>query len=279
MNKKFLIIFFSIFPSFTLNGCKWCTQWNQNTQNLNMQTENKINKELTKSQTPTSNNNEAITKKNNTTQNSALKTKQEKTIFYKNYLKKYYPRALVISDYFFEMCPIAIDQALQELTLILSEKEWFYYQDKKSGFRGGEFWEVTLKQCNTIALNLESAKVNGETGEIIKSSPTEQCDNYFDNENINLNQSLFEFFQTHNLVAYEQFYAHFADRIVELFNEAIKLKNINAAYDYDLLFNSILQFLKDSPLYATYQNASKTHKELSEILSNELGNNYAHKNF
>jgi len=231
-NKKLILIILSIY-SANLFGCKWCKKW-----------------------------------KNNESKKQEEANKEDKNNFYKDYLAKFYPKALIINDYFSEMCPTAIDLSLKDLLKILSNEEWFYYQNKPKGFKAGEFWEITLNQCEKIKVFLNSAIVNDKNQIILQKS------NFVFDENPNndiTGEKLLFFFKKNGFTTYQYFYAEYADRLTKLINEGLRNFDLIKAQIHHSNLCSILEHLRDFPLYNTYEEVIKKQKELISILKSKLG--------
>ena len=186
--------------------------------------------------------------------------------FYKEYLEKFYPKALVVADYFYEMCPFAIDAALQEVVNILSHDEWFYYQNKPEGFSSGEYWEVTLYQCVLINKFLSRSWFDFVDNKIYSEDDLYEWDEDEDHDVIGLS----DFFKQNGMKVHFYFYAEYSDRLVKMFNEGIKTFDLLKARRYSILFSRIIAKLRGFCDCHVYEEEVRTQKELIAILRHKV---------
>ncbi|MCB9493410.1 MAG: hypothetical protein H6679_03985 [Epsilonproteobacteria bacterium] len=80
--------------------------------------------------------------------------------FYRDYLEKYFPKALVMQDMFLQMAPEQIEQSLEDLVTLFAKEPWFYFVNKPEGFKLGHYWEFIVDQLSIINSFLNKARIN-----------------------------------------------------------------------------------------------------------------------
>ncbi len=263
-------------------ACSWCKNWNLKTwqgasQNDSVGDQKKIEEFLSKLK--------KVDNLKKGEEDNLFKEELEKYIFeegtgvagkkfYREYLLKYYPRAAVAEDYFYKMCPVALDAALSEIVDVLSRNEWFYYQNKPEGFKSGEYWEITLNQCYRYSSFLSSAMVNEKN----KVVPKEGSSFHLGMHGFGVSGAkegllipLLDYFNFHGKTSHFCFYAEYADRLVKMFNEGIGNFELAKVYKYNRFFQNSLEKLRGFSDCPMYEESAKTQKELIELLRHNLG--------
>ncbi|MCK4265424.1 hypothetical protein KAW80_03640 [Candidatus Babeliales bacterium] len=177
--------------------------------------------------------------------------------FYKKYLATYYPRALVITDNFFTMCPAAIEAALLEVVDVVSKTPWFYFKNKPEGFKLGEYWEIILEQYHTLSRFLSLALIDNKTGKVFLP---EGAALWFKKDNKSI--SLKNYWTNHGVDSFYDFHAHHCDFLVRMFNEGIHLEDYKQAVKYSFELEIAVRKLQGSLYEEKYQRKIKDNKWL-----------------
>jgi len=223
----------------------------------------------------------------NNCEDSALSITQEQIkthpelgeVFYKLYLAKYFPRALVITDHFTEMCPIAIEAALNEIIIIITNEPWFYFKNKPDKFFLDEYWEIILEQYKTISCFLERALIDPITNKVfLKDSGglifigEDQLSNFEFTSNNN-GIPLTRYWAQNGIDSFFKFHAQHCDFIIKIFNEAIQNQDYKKAFSYYLKLRDAVPKLQNSQYEILYQEKLEDDKWLLEELRKQQGYN------
>mgnify|MGYP006419570151 CR=1 FL=1 len=271
--KKLLIFIFLIITN--LHPCKWCGEWDlpkDETPSQTVQQEEKIEAECFEENEDSNLEdilNFLIEDEVDITQLENVGNLDEPAKkFYLDYLSKYYPKALVIVDCFYKMCPVAIAAALGEVVEILSCDEWFYYKDRQQDFASGEFWEITLGQCLHISRFLNSALVNLKDNTVYKDY--ESLEDEEDKFGGGGEMYLCDYFRQRGVETHFYFYAEYADRLVKMFNEGILNFDLMKAYRYHVFLSRVIKKLRGFCDCVIYEEVTKKQKELIAILRQNM---------
>ena len=202
--------------------------------------------------------------------------RKDRIYFYRDYLSKYYPKALVIRNFFNCMTALDVAKSLQEVISMLSENPELYFSNSHKFFKITHYWEHVVDQLSLISEFLEIAQVSTETGTIVL--PKEKIGSFLNNfsfeqwENTQIyNQSLsYVLKTTKGSNAYFQLYALSFDYLIKLFNEGVLLLNLGQALNYQTELEYVLEKLHGSCYEAEYFEYSKTVQELVTLLKINL---------
>lgn len=193
--------------------------------------------------------------------------------FYHDYVSVYYPRALIISNYFFAQIGIAeLEKALLIVVDMLASEPWFYVANSPVSVNVTHYWEFIVDQLALISNFLCRACIDEKTEQI---TIPEEDDLWLwdwpsdDEEPGKVKQKqLINYLIEQKITAVYDFYALSFDYVVKLFNEGILIQSVEQAVRYATDLEWVVQRLQGSYYEAAYQEHLKTVSELLEILKN-----------
>lgn len=186
------------------------------------------------------------------------------TSFYEDYLKKYYPKAFVMTELFLAMKPHEVAQALDLIIDIFTNAPWFYFKDFSKGFKLVHYWEYVIDQLAIVNNFLKRARVDRKTQVIFLSERTSYplsvpTDN------------LLLFLKKTYKAEMARFYALSFDYLIKLFNEGILLGEPVKATQYYYELSFVATKLRDTEFENEYRQAFQVCKELLDLLKQKCG--------
>jgi hypothetical protein len=208
-------------------------------------------------------------------QTTVVFSEQEiKSDFYKTYIETFYPRAMVIRNYFFEQKTIdEIAQALKDILKVIVDVPWFYVANNNKGFKIRHYWEFFDDQLFIIDDYIKNAYVNKETKKVCSKKPVDllglrRSNSYF--EFMKKNQRFTDYCNKHSVTVFKDFYALRFDFMIKLFNEAILFKDYSPALKlYRQLSRQVTQ-LEGSLHEVRYRNSLAVAQQLLDILRQDM---------
>lgn len=182
--------------------------------------------------------------------------------FYKAYLSRFYPKALVIQDYFFDMCPCATLGAFNEFIKMLTDKTWFVFKNRSEHFKKSEHWDLIIQECKHLSTCLSEACVDQRNNKIVKRT--------FEKNKRDL-IPLVDYWKSEGVTSFYDFYAYYADYIKRMFNEAIIFENIGQGARFSKMYDDNLKNIPESLYDGSYHEHQKVNKELLARLRKNLG--------
>lgn len=200
------------------------------------------------------------------TRRVSLGVQDESKKFYEAYVAKYYPRALVIrNDFFDNKDPVKVAGALYAFINVLADQPWFYFTDKPEGFKLSRYWEFIVDQCALINGYLKIAYIDLETNVVYV--PTGVSYNYFAAQRMKKKvRRLIDFLKEHHNEVLGAFYAFSYDAVVRLFNEGVLFKDFAQVERYYADLKFIMGKIQNTPFEAEYQEYMSIAQRLRDVI-------------
>ena len=198
-----------------------------------------------------------------------VKTRFAHINFYQEYLAKYYPKALVITNHFFAaMTPEAVEAALQDIVMLLADRPFFYFMNDQKKFKVTAYWECIVDQLSLINEFLCIAYINKDRS-ISFTDDAEQTG--FNAYKPIKRDWLFDWLLAPGKKVIFDFYALCFDYTIKLFNEGILLPDFTQATRYVGELEWLAEKLRGSIYESDYAEHIKTVKELYDLLKQRMG--------
>lgn len=201
---------------------------------------------------------------------------EQRSLFYEEYLEKYFPRALVIRGHFLaNMSPQKINNTLEDIVTLLKTNTAFYFSNKTDHVKIGFYWEAIVDQISLISEFLKKAYVDLNTKTIFLLEPlmfgigsSQMNCSFVRNSKTPLApmKQLLVFMKENRLESTGKFYATYFDFLVQLFNEGILFKDLPAAQRYLHELEFVMTKLRGTAFERQYQEPLNVCKELFAIL-------------
>lgn len=192
-------------------------------------------------------------------------------VFYRQYLKRFYPKVYVIRSLFEQMSPEAMAQGLVDIVSVFSDKTWFYFMDSHKNFKPANYWEYVIDQCALLSEFFRDARIDLQTYEILINIKDKQKATHRADGTQRKTKNLFLYLKEHHKQPIADFYALCFDYVLKLFNEGILLKDLVQANKYQDELEFIMGKLRNTLYEPEYQESIKTCKELIELLKEKKG--------
>ena len=189
--------------------------------------------------------------------------------FYQDYIAKYYPKALVITNHFFAaMTPEAVEAALKDIVMVFADRPFFYFVNDKKKFKITAYWECIVDQLSLINEFLCIAFINQDRSiSFVDDAETVGINAYQPIKR----EWLFDWLLAPEKKVLFDFYALCFDYTVKLFNEGILLPDFVQATRYLGELEWIAEKLRGSIYESDYAESIKTAKELYDLLKQRMG--------
>lgn len=204
----------------------------------------------------------------------------QKSLFYEQYLMKYYPRALVVRSHFLaEISPADVDRLLDDVVTIFKTDPVAYFVNDSSRSKIGIYWETVVDQLSLISEFIKKAYVDLETNKIFLLEPLLfgvgcsqfNCTFVRDAKNLKTPMKLLlAFMKEKRYSGYVRFYATYFDYLVKLFNEGVLFKNLPQAQRYQHELEFVMTKLRGTEFERKYEDPLKVCKELMIILQEQV---------
>lgn len=201
---------------------------------------------------------------------------EQRSLFYEEYLEKYFPRALVIRGRFLaNMSPQKINQTLEDIITLLKTDTAFYFVNETDRVKIGFYWEAIVDQISLISEFLKKAYVDLNTKTVFLLEPllfgigsSQMNCSFVRNAKTPLApmKQLLVFMKENRLESIGKFYATYFDFLVKLFNEGILFKDLPAAQRYLHELDFVMTKLRGTAFDRQYQEPLNVCKELLAIL-------------
>lgn len=199
---------------------------------------------------------------------------EQRSLFYEEYLAKYFPRALVIRGRFLaNMTPQQINQTLEDIVSLLKTDTAFYFTNKPDRVKIGFYWEAIVDQISLISEFLQKAHVDLQTQTVFLIKPLMfgigsslmNC-SFLRKTPLPPMKQLLVYMKENRLESTGKFYATYFDFVVKLFNEGILFKDLLPAQRYFHELEFVMTKLRGTPFDRQYQEPLNVCKELLAIL-------------
>ena len=201
---------------------------------------------------------------------------EQRSLFYEEYLEKYFPRALVIRGRFLaNMSPQKINQTLEDIVMLLKTDTAFYFVNETDRVKIGFYWEAIVDQISLISEFLKKAYVDLNTKTVFLLEPlmfgigsAQMNCSFVRNAKTPLApmKQLLVFMRENRLESIGKFYATYFDFLVKLFNEGILFKDLQQSQIYLHELEFVMTKLRGTTLERQYQEPLNVCKELFAIL-------------
>ncbi len=189
--------------------------------------------------------------------------------FHQDYLSKYYPKALVITNHFFAaMTPEAVEAALNDIVILLADRPFFYFMNDQKKFKVTAYWECIVDQLSLINEFLCIAFINQDRS-ISFTDDAEKIG--FNAYQLTKREWLFDWLIAPGKKIIFDFYALCFDYTIKLFNEGILLPDFVQATRYLGELEWLAEKLRGSIYESDYAESIKTAKELYDLLKQRMG--------
>lgn len=199
-----------------------------------------------------------------------------RSLFYEEYLTRYFPKALVIRGRFLaNMDPQKINQSIEDIVTLLKTDPAFYFANETDRIKIGFYWEAIVDQISLISEFLKKAYVDLNTKEVFLLEPlmfgigsSQMNCSFIRNAKAALTpmKQLLVFMKENRLESIGKFYATYFDFLVKLFNEGILFKDLPAAQRYLHELNFVMTKLRGTSFDRQYQEPLNTCKDLLALL-------------
>lgn len=197
----------------------------------------------------------------------------KKSEFYRDYMAKVYPKALVVRRWHFEQKPVQeVIQALADVIDVIATLPWFYVANDNKGFKIRRNWEFFDDQLFIFEDYFRTAFVNKATGKVFTRDifamlGIGRSKKYFEFKKNN--QKISEYFAQHNITILKDFYALRFDFTLKFFNEYILFKELKLAKKFFEKLGKLARELDGSVYEKRYCDALTFARQLLSGLEEE----------
>jgi hypothetical protein len=199
---------------------------------------------------------------------------QERRDFYRDYIAKYYPKAMVIcEDHLARMTPEQIAQTLARVITIFTEQPWFYFVNNPKGFKLIHYWEFVVDQLSIFHTFIGKVRIRKKDNSLWILQGDDELIAYWASGGSAFREStaLVDYLADLPNSPLYDFYALSFDYLIKLFNEGILLSIPSQALSYFAELEFIMDKLHGSSYEAEYQEHLTTAQELLMLLKHQLG--------
>jgi len=202
------------------------------------------------------------------------KNYQERRDFYRDYLAKYYPKAMVIcEEHLARMTPEQIAQALAQVITTFTDQPWFYFVNQPKGFKLVHYWEFVVDQLCMIHAFIGKVRIWKKDNTLwIMQGDDELVSHWASGGSVfRETTALFDYLADLPNSPLYDLYALSFDYLIKLFNEGILLQIPAQALSYFAELEFVMDKLHGSTYEAEYQEHLTTAQELLMLLKHRLG--------